>query len=297
MTAELINLRAGNTTASISTRGAEPHTWTVAGHDFLWSGDPAHWSYRAPILFPVVGASREGQIHVDGHAYPMPQHGFARTSVFQVMERSGSVARLRLTDTEETRRHYPYAFALEVTVRLEAACLALAFEVENLDERPLPYAVGFHPAFPWPLHMSDRDGHRVVFEEAEDPLVPEIASGGLISTRGRSIPLEGRVLPLRPDLFTEALCFLEARSRWLRFEGPSGAAILMEVEGFPHLAVWSRPTAPFLSLEAWSGYAEPEDFSGELTRRPSIALLPPQGCARHSVRLRAELPMRGRSAS
>lgn len=97
--------------------------------------------------------------------------------------------------------------------------------------------------------------------------------------------LDGRSLPLDPALFTEALVFLDAASRGFAFEAPDGAAIRMEVAAFPHLAVWSRPTAPFLSLEAWSAHADWEDAEGELAARPSMTLLAPGETGRHAVRL------------
>jgi galactose mutarotase-like enzyme len=59
----------------------------------------------------------------------------------------------------------------------------------------------------------------------------------------------------------------------------------MELERFPHLAVWSRPTAPFLSLEAWTGHADWEDADGELASRASMIRLRPGEMGRHGVRL------------
>jgi galactose mutarotase-like enzyme len=35
----------------------------------------------------VVGASAGGTVQVDGVPHPMPQHGFARDSLFDVVER------------------------------------------------------------------------------------------------------------------------------------------------------------------------------------------------------------------
>jgi galactose mutarotase-like enzyme len=125
----------------------------------------------------------------------------------------------------------------------------------------------------------------VVFEAEENAAVPEVAAGGLLARARRSVPLDGRILPLDPALFSEALVFLDARSRALSFEAADGAAIAMELEHFPHLAVWSRPTAPFLSLEAWTGHADWEDAQGELAERASMIRLGPGETGRHHVRL------------
>lgn len=150
----------------------------------------------------------------------------------------------------------------------------------------MPYALGFHPAFPWPFSATGREGHAVAFEAPERPLVPEVAAGGLLSRESRAIPLEGERLPLSPDLFKEALVFLDAASRSIAFEGPDGAAIVLDTQDFPHLAVWTRPTAPFLSLECWTGHADWADAEGELSQRASMIVLAPGESRRHAATLR-----------
>jgi galactose mutarotase-like enzyme len=284
---DLVRLSAGDASLDLAPLGAEPTRWQVGGRDLLWSGDPEHWGFRAPILFPVVGASAGGALTVGGLRYPMPQHGFARRAHFEVIADSASAARLRLTDGEGTRGSYPFPFVLDVTCKLDPAAFSLAFEVTNTGETPMPYALGFHPAFLWPFDAPDRSGHRVVFDAPESDLVPEVAPGGLLARRTRAIPLAGRELPLDPDLFSEALVFLDARSRGFSLVSPTGGAIRMETDGFPHLAVWTRPTAPFLSLECWTGHADWEDAAGELVERASMRVLAPGESGRHAVTVSA----------
>ncbi len=280
-------LRAGGAVAEFALRGAEPLSWRVAGRELIWHGDPAHWAGRAPILFPVVGASNEGHVRVDGRAYPMPQHGFARGSAFTLVGEGEDWAHFRLTDTPETHRHYPFEFQLDVTATLGAVTLTLDYLVFNPGTVPLPYALGFHPAFPWPFAAEGIEGHAVVFEHPEDPMIPSILPTGVLDPNRRPVPLDGKKLPLAPELFAEgALLFLDARSREMRFTAPSGAAIGMEIEDFPHLAVWTRPTAPFVSMEAWTGHADWSGFTGELSERNTTLLLSPGSSARHRVTLR-----------
>ncbi|WP_342149388.1 aldose 1-epimerase family protein [Methylorubrum sp. SB2] len=289
---ETIEIRAGDgTTARIALVGAEPVSWRVGGRDYLWSGDPEHWNRHAPWLFPVVGASAGGHVRVDGEAYPMAQHGFARDLPFTVVARADDSVTLRLEDDAGTRAHYPFAFRLDVTARVSARSLAFDLTVTNPGDTPLPYGLGFHPAFPWPFTGGERragGGYAVEFEAAERPFVPEVGAGGLLVRSERELPLDGARLDLDPALFTEALVFLNARSRVLRFVAPGGEAITMRVEDFPHLAVWTRPTAPFVSLEAWTGHADWAGFDGELAERDSQRLLAPGASAGHGIVLSLE---------
>lgn len=114
-----------------------------------------------------------------------------------------------------------------------------------------------------------------------------IAPGGLISKAMRPIPLNGRDLALGDRLFPgDALCFLGPASRSLRFEQLGGAAIEMDFHGFEHAALWTRPGAPFLCLEAWTGYSDPEGFVGDLFEKPSMRTLQPGERARHGASYR-----------
>jgi hypothetical protein len=71
----------------------------------------------------------------------------------------------------------------------------------------------------------------------------------------------------------------------MRFVGPSGRAIVMSVENFPHFALWTRPTAPFLSLECWTGHADEIGREVELSERNTITLLEHGAEGRHAVTL------------
>lgn len=286
---ETVEIRAEDgSTARIALRGAEPISWQVEGHEYLWNGDPEHWNRSAPWLFPVVGASAGGEVQVDGRRYPMAQHGFARDLPFTVVGQSENSVSLSLSDDEATRAHFPFPFRLTIEARIAPRALDFRICVENPGETPLPYALGFHPAFPWPFADGERragGGYAVLFEEAERPFVPEVGAGGLLVRSERALPLDGARLDLDPELFTEALVFLNARSRSMRFEAPNGQAIAMRMDDFPHLAVWTKPTAPFLSLEAWTGHADWAGFDGELAERDSQRLMAPGATARHGIAL------------
>jgi len=283
---ETIRLTSGGSSATISAFGAEPLAWSVGGRDLLWSGDPAFWPRVSPVLFPTVGRVRGGELHVDGRAYPMAIHGFAPESEFLIVERSDDSVRLALEDNEETRRRYPFSFRLEVAYRLAQDALSTEFRIANPGDRPLPFALGFHPGFCWPFGEGGREGHSIEFEFAESPAVPVITKDGLFSSEKRPVPLQGRRLPLDENVLAkEALCFLGARSRWVRFVGPEGV-IRMSAENFSHWALWGRAGAPFVSIEAWTGHGDPDGFAGDITEKPSMRFLESGGRSLHRVEFR-----------
>lgn len=281
--ADSIRLESDPAHAAISPRGAEPVAWSVGGVPLLWTADAAWWGRTAPVLFPVVGWSQGGHVRIDGVRRPMPVHGFAPAAGFAIAERERDRVRMELADSAASRDAYPFAFRLSVEWRLAPDRLGCTVAVGNLDDRPLPYATGLHPGFCWPLAGASRDGHRIRFERRERPEVPVIAPGGLFSTRRRPVPLrDGVELGLDDALFaSDALCFLDAASRRVRYENGRGQAIVVDQPDFPHVALWSRPGAPFLSVESWTGHGDPEGFAGELAERPSIRLLAPGATVHH----------------
>lgn len=284
MSAATIALAAGEARLTVASRGAEAVAWSVGGVDLLWPGDPAIWDQISPILYPVVGWTRDGA-RVGGKRYPLGLHGFAASEDFAVERAEGGFARLTLSDNPRTRALYPFAFALAAEYRLAGGALEITLEVANPGDAPAPYACGLHPGFRWPFGGApSRVGAHVRFEKDEPPSVPVIAPGGLISARRRAIPLEDKALILDDELFaTDAACFLEPASRSLRFEQADGSAIEADFAGFGRVALWTRPGAPFLCLEIWTGYGDPEGFDGDLFDKPGMRTLAPGERARHTA--------------
>ncbi len=253
----------------------------MAGRELLWAPDPAFWNAVSPVLFPVVGWCRDGLARAKGRILPMPAHGFASARMFDAQRIDAARARFTLTDDETTQAHYPYRFRLDIDYALHPRALEIVARVTNAGDESMPYAFGLHPGFRWPLFGEAQQDHRIVFAQDERAQTPVIAPGGLFSSALRDAPLSGRTLALEPALFAqEALCFLDARSRALVYEGPSGA-LAVEAEGFAHWALWSRPGAPFLCIEAWTGHGDPVGFAGELADKPSMILLAPGASRAH----------------
>jgi len=276
----VIEIACGGASARIARRGAELKSWRVGADDLLWPGDPASWADSAPLLFPVVGWTRDG-VRVDGRRYPLGLHGFARAADFDVVAVAADRAQLALRASAESVPLFPFKFCLTINYGISANGLEIIAEVLNEDERPMPYAFGLHPGFRWPLPGSSGP-HEILFDANEVAEVPVIAPGGLFTAETRAVPLDGRRLALAPDLFSEALCFLSARSRALDFRADD-KVLRMEVENLPHFALWTLPGAKFLCLEAWTGHGDPVGFDGDLFDKPSMRVLAPGEKARHAA--------------
>lgn len=81
----------------------------------------------------------------------------------------------------------------------------------------------------------------------------------------------------------DALCFLNIESRRLVFDNGSGTLLAVALDDFPHIGFWTLPPAPFLCIEPWTGYGDPENFDGDLYEKPSMRILAPGESARHGA--------------
>ena len=279
-----ILIEDGEGRAEIALHGAELRAWSVRGMPLVWEPDPAIWPDTSPVLFPVVGWTRDGVV-VDGVRYPLGLHGFARKKTFEVVEQWPSHCRLRLSSDAETRALYPFEWSLEISYAIAGGELEVRLTVVNRGAGPMPYACGLHPGFRWPFAGGEMEDYSIVFDEREPARVPVITPGGLFTHETRRVPIDGRKLALTPALLEkEALCFIEPRDRRIRFAHTSGAAIDVALEGFPLAALWSRPGGRFLSIEAWTGHGDFVDADGDLFAKPAMRHLPPGATGTHAAK-------------
>ena len=277
-----IAIASSQLSAAISPQGAELRALsTSAGAQLLWNGDPAFWTGRAPILFPVIGELADGVYRYDGRVYAMPKHGFARRSTFTVITAEADRAVLRLSANAATRAVYPFEFALDLEYALDGAQLTMAATITNHGTRAMPASFGFHPALRWPLPFgAARAAHRLLFAQAEPAPVRRIDARGLLRPEPEPSPVTGNRLDLRDDLFNDdALIFGQPVSRAVSYGADHGPQLRVGFADFPALGVWTKPGAGFVCIEPWQGCADPAGFSGDIRDKPGIMLVEP-GAAR-----------------
>jgi galactose mutarotase-like enzyme len=274
---DLVAIRSDLLSAVISPLGAELQALRdEAGRDLLWDGDPAWWTGRAPILFPIVGAVADDTIRVDGKAYTLAKHGFARKTEWQLVERNEACATFRLEDSEATRAVYPFAFRLDLRFSIEGATLALTATLTNSGTGDLPASFGFHPALRWPLpYGGAKADHRVIFAAPEPAPIRRIDGAGLMRPVPEPTPVVGDTLAPDARLFEDdAIIFDRLASRSLHYGAPGTRGLTIDFPDMPELGIWQKPGAPYLCIEPWSGYADPQGYAGELREKPGILNLP-----------------------
>ena len=235
---------------SVDSLGAELHSITGAdGLDYLWRGDPEYWAGRAPVLFPIVGALRNGRAVSAEGEITLPRHGFARTHEWE-LEAAGQ-ADLPAQVQSQNKAAYPYDFILRVSYIIGDSSVTTAFTVQNAGEKAMPFCIGGHPAFNIPLVEGERfEDYVVRFEKPEAAGCPYVdLEKGIILSERRPILDNSDSIRLSHSLFKhDALVFDNLKSRSVRlYSEKSGRGVRMDFGGMDYFAIWSPIKASRLS--------------------------------------------------
>lgn len=266
--------------ASINPHGAQLSRLSDGdGRDLLWDGDPAVWSGRAPLLFPIVGVLAGGSYRLGPDSYRLSRHGFARDKHFTLVEADAGAALLRLRADPSTLQIYPFDFDLEVRFEVAGPMLTVTGRIRNQSERPLFASFGFHPALRWPLPFGERrESHFIEFETEESAPVRRLDAAGLLTPTLHPNPVKRRRLALDDALFVDdALIFDRLTSRSVVYGDSTGARLRVDFPDAPYLGIWSKPGARFICIEPWHGITDPVGFTGDFTQKPGVFAVPAGG--------------------
>lgn len=318
----MITLHTDHLRFDVSPHGAEPRSLRDgSGRELLWqAADP--WNRTACILFPAICRhegdvikAAENRTDAEGSAdaassnsaegntatadgggsartWPMPKHGLARDLDFAVVESDDTHAVFELVSTDETLRAFPWDFTLRVEYSVEDTTVTTRYTVTNRTSTDhgagmaMPYAVGSHPAFAWPLPSAveetavgtaERDDsapqtgapsnppdasdalHVIEFEAPTpaafhrldaDLLLPESHdTAAHLGSAGSLVPLRREIFDAGAVLFPDVVDTAIVYRR-LDDEGPR---IRLSWEGFDTLTLWSASGGDFVCIEPWAG--------------------------------------------
>ena len=274
---DAISLQSADLSVRVVRRGAEIKSLrTASGTELIWHGDTTWWDYSAPVLFPIIGPVALDRVQCQGQPFAMASHGFARTSIFGVLDVASDRVTLALKASTATREHYPFDFELLIEHKLIAAGLHTAVTLSNTGSQPLPASFGFHPALRWPMAGRPRAEHHLIFEQAEPAKMKTVMQGGQLQVTDTTLPLHDRRLRLSDHLFEHGALVLDpVQSQGLALADDLGPLLNLRWTGCPQLGLWTKPGAPFVCVEPWAGHPRPMGWDGELADKPGSMRLAP----------------------
>jgi galactose mutarotase-like enzyme len=264
----------------VSPRGAELQSIVnkTFGLEYLWNGDPAFWSKRSPVLFPIVGSLKNNSFLYQGKSYQLPRHGFARDMEFQPEKQNANDITFLLKSSEETRKNYPFDFEFRVRYQILGDEISTEYIVTNTGTGLMYFSVGGHPAFCLPLDSNTVfSDYYLQFEETENLQRWPISKDGLIQLQPVPVLEDSNRLNLKKSLFyQDALVFKYVASSEISLaSGKSKHGILFQMGEFPFLGIWSFKDADFICLEPWCGIADSVNSNQQLESKEGIEKISP----------------------
>ena len=250
------------------------------GTEYLWQGDPAYWTSRAPNIFPYVARLTEGKFLYKGKEYGFGNHGLVRYADLAAVDVSPDSVTYRLESDENTLRQYPFPFRYTMRYQVKGKRLLMQTTVENTGKERMYFAVGGHPGFNVPLEdglaFSD---YYLEFDEPADPYRILLADSGAVTPGQERYPLrDGRRIPLAHSLFDHDAIVLHHTAKTVTLKAESGKrSVTVSFPDFRYVGFWHKPKtdAPYVCIEPWTSLPSREGIIEHLALQSDLLYLDP----------------------
>ena len=276
MHAQMLTSKFGGELVSFKLDGIEK---IHQGKDCVDENGKIYWKRHSPILFPIVGKLKKNQTIINGKTYEIMQHGFARDMEFEPITKLDNFHSYMLKSNKSTLVRYPFEFELYTTYRLDENKLTTIYKVINVGNSNMPFGIGGHPAFKIDSKELNNGNYYLEFEEPEDKIHFLYLIDGLIGTEyAKNIMSDKTKIFLNKDSFNNDALIMKgitSKKISLKRKDTEKKLLTMDFTGFPYLAIWSKPNAPFLCIEPWKNTADTVKTNGIFTEKTDIIILKP----------------------
>lgn len=246
--------------------------------EYLWSGDPAFWGKKSPVLFPIVGGLKNNSYTYNDSSYQLGRHGFARDLIFSLTAHTQDSLSFTLDANERTQEQYPFLFRFTITYTIDRNVLTCHYQVTNIDIKPIFFSVGAHPAFKVPLvEGTNFNDYYLQFSNKETTGQWPLSPDGLIETAPVPFFHNNDRIELSKSLFYgDALVFKGLNSTAISLRHSKTAhGFTFSYQQFPYMGIWSAKDADFVCIEPWCGIADHVNSTGNIKKKEGIQLLLP----------------------
>ncbi len=244
----------------------------------LWQGSEDSWTGQDVVIFPFVGRMQDGWYTVDGKRYDMPIHGLCESATFELRELSQDRVVLGLRYSADTLVAYPFKFDFEVTRQVVDRTLYTTMKVVNLDDKPMYFGMGGHPAMALPAkegaERDDLSGNYLDFGREYCPNNLDLFEGKYIL--GKSQLSKVSRLELTKELMdsypTVLLC--DDIPRVFDLVRADGVRVTFDITTAPILGLWSwENKGGYYCIEPWLATPDCHPVTRELKDKPYILSL------------------------
>ena len=245
--------------------------------EYIWQADPEIWASHAPNLFPIIGVIKDSKYFYEGKEYSVPKHGFIRHNEnIRLKEKTEHQLVFELLYSEETLEMYPFKFDFRIAFTLRDKKIEVNHHIINLDEKPIYFSVGGHPAFNIQLFENEKiEDYSLEFDHKLNLSTHLLNEEGLVSSRTRKVLDQENKIGLTPHIFdNDALIFKDIQSKKVDLISEKNGKILnVEYRDFKNLGIWAKPGAAYVCIEPWLGIADLESTDQNIKNKDGIIKL------------------------
>jgi len=259
----------------VSNRGAELISIDFNGKEMLHDGK-SFWDRQAPILFPMVGRLRDNKTIINGKTYTIPQHGFAKEMVFNLIEETENKKIYMTQSNVETLKIYPFKFEIYTEYEKEENKLTVKYKVINKDVQDMLFGIGGHPGFK--LDMLQQEYYFELEKEENNVSFMEVEGNYISNVPSKNILENKKIINIKQDSFiNDAIMMknLESKTISLKQKKDNKKVLEFDFSDFPILAIWSMPNASFICLVPWFNCADKVVETGYFKDKEGIMTLQP----------------------
>ncbi|MGB0391436.1 MAG: aldose 1-epimerase family protein [Salibacteraceae bacterium] len=246
--------------------------------EYIWQGDSQYWGSTAPVLFPIIGALKNGAYTHKGKEYSVPKHGFIRhNEELEVRQISETEIRFSLASTNVLKKSYPFDFKFFVSFLLEDNKLIVSHEIENTGETEMLFSLGGHPAFNCPFLPDEQyEDYFIEFDQEQTLETTVLSENGLLTDEQFEVISGTNKVQLTDTLFdNDALIFRDISSKTAELKSQNhNHSVKVSYSDFKDLGIWAKPKVPFVCIEPWLGVTDHENATGDLKDKDGIISLP-----------------------
>ncbi len=265
---------------TVSDNGAELRSVKSTDcHEYIWGGDERYWKDRAPVLFPICGQILNKTYTAGGKEFHMNGHGFAKKSIFEVIEASESSVTMKLSQNEATLAGYPFDFELICEFSIDENSLKADFTVKNTDDKTLPYMLGWHPGFVLEGEC-EINSFKLNFEGKNSLIWYPLQNGPFVRPYGEPYGIDGGYQLNEEEIYkNDTMIFVGTGDKTKLHSDKAEHSIEFSwSENLPYFCVWKddNSDARFICLEPWSDVPATGDVPENFDKRKMSRLDPGQ---------------------
>lgn len=273
----------GDAVAKCTSVGGELISFVKNSTEYVWYGHAEHWSGQAPCLFPVVCRAKDDCVIIDGEAYPMKKHGFARKADFTPIEVTPSSVTFRLSQSDATKACFPFDFDLDITHSVTDDSFTTEYKVTNKSDKSMPFCIGGHPGFNCPLFEGDSfEDYSLIFDDATGAVAHncDLDAGGYMSPDMPELDyIKDGKFDLRYNCFDFDAVVVENLpvKKVNLVNRNTGKGVRFEFDTFDAIGFWTpiKMGSPFICLEPWNGLPGGTNETSEFSSKKYVKTLAP----------------------